>query len=286
MPPPTRAERRPDCRGLPYRQCLPPVHPRAGRARSTRSSPGRSGCRQPGRTAPARARGASPAPASTASWPQWVHPAVYAASPAPGSVSCGATSARRRTRPRRLPRRDGDRHASGKSMGYLVPVLSSLVTGAEAPNGRGATALYLSPTKALAADQVARLGALAIPGLRSATYDGDTPQEERRWIRDHAQLVLTNPDLVHHSLLPQHQRWALPARDCATWWSTSATSTAACSARTPRCCVGCVVWPLATGRSRPSSWPRPRCATRRRTRVVWSACPCVRWSGTARPAKP
>ncbi|HEY7717643.1 MAG TPA: Zn-binding domain-containing protein, partial [Pedococcus sp.] len=46
------------------------------------------------------------------------------------------------------------------------------------------------------------------PGLRSATYDGDTPQEERRWIRDHAQLVLTNPDLVHHSLLPLHQRWA------------------------------------------------------------------------------
>jgi DEAD/DEAH box helicase domain-containing protein len=47
-----------------------------------------------------------------------------------------------------------------------------------------------------------------VPGLRAAAYDGDTPQEERRWIREHAQLVLTNPDLVHHSLLPQHQRWA------------------------------------------------------------------------------
>ena len=44
--------------------------------------------------------------------------------------------------------------------------------------------------------------------MRAATYDGDTPTEERRWIRDHANVVLTNPDLVHHSLLPQHERWA------------------------------------------------------------------------------
>ncbi len=98
--------------------------------------------------------------------------------------------------------------ASGKSLGYLVPVLSDLVDGSDAPTGRGATALYLSPTKALAADQLARVAALAVPGVRSATYDGDTPPEERRWIRDHAQLVLTNPDLVHHSLLPAHRRWA------------------------------------------------------------------------------
>jgi len=52
------------------------------------------------------------------------------------------------------------------------------------------------------------LTALAIPGLRAATYDGDTPPDERRWIRDHAQYVLTNPDLIHHSLLPGHERWA------------------------------------------------------------------------------
>ena len=147
--------------------------------------------------------------ASTASWPEWVHPVVYAAFAGAGVGELW--SHQRET----ADLAHGGSHvvmatgtASGKSMGYLVPVLSSLVEGAEAPNGRGATALYLSPTKALAADQVARLGALAIPGLRSATYDGDTPQEERRWIRDHAQLVLTNPDLVHHSLLPQHQRWA------------------------------------------------------------------------------
>jgi len=98
--------------------------------------------------------------------------------------------------------------ASGKSLGYLLPVLSDVVDGAAAPSGRGATALYLSPTKALAADQMARLTALAVPGLRAATYDGDTPPDERRWIRDHCQYVLTNPDLIHHSLLPGHQRWA------------------------------------------------------------------------------
>src|SRR4029079_4359542 len=97
--------------------------------------------------------------------------------------------------------------ASGKSLGYLLPVLSDVVDGAAAPSGRGATALYLSPTNALAADQMARLPALAVPGLRAATYDGDTPPDERRWIRDHCQYVLTNPDLIHHSLLPGHERW-------------------------------------------------------------------------------
>jgi DEAD/DEAH box helicase domain-containing protein len=98
--------------------------------------------------------------------------------------------------------------ASGKSVGYLLPALSDVVMGAGAPSGRDATVLYLSPTKALAADQLARLSALAIPGLRAATYDGDTPSDERRWIRDHCHYVLTNPDLVHHSLLPGHPRWA------------------------------------------------------------------------------
>jgi len=90
--------------------------------------------------------------------------------------------------------------ASGKSLGYLLPVLSDLLSGAATASGRGATALYLSPTKALAADQLARLTCLDLAGLRAATYDGD--------IRDHAHYVLTNPDLIHHSLLPGHPRWA------------------------------------------------------------------------------
>lgn len=98
--------------------------------------------------------------------------------------------------------------ASGKSLGYQVPVLDALLTDAPTAGPRGATALYISPTKALAADQREHLERLALPGVRVAVYDGDTPTDERRWIRDHARLVLTNPDLVHHSLLPGHERWA------------------------------------------------------------------------------
>jgi DEAD/DEAH box helicase domain-containing protein len=98
--------------------------------------------------------------------------------------------------------------ASGKSLGYLLPALSDVVDGAAAPNGRGATALYLAPTKALAHDQLDRLDRLALPGLRAAAYDGDTSPEDRRWVREHANYVLTNPDLLHHSLLPGHEHWA------------------------------------------------------------------------------
>ncbi|MBM6404594.1 DEAD/DEAH box helicase [Phycicoccus sp. CSK15P-2] len=97
--------------------------------------------------------------------------------------------------------------ASGKSLGYLVPVLDAVVAGATG-GVRGPTALYLSPTKALAADQLARLHDWAVPGVRAATYDGDTPPDERRWVREHANVVLTNPDLLHHSLLPGHERWS------------------------------------------------------------------------------
>ncbi|HRW19879.1 MAG TPA: DUF1998 domain-containing protein, partial [Dermatophilaceae bacterium] len=82
------------------------------------------------------------------------------------------------------------------------------LVGTTAPTGRGATALYLAPTKALAHDQLARIDALALPGLRAATYDGDTEPDERRWVREHAAYVLTNPDLLHHSLLPGHEHWA------------------------------------------------------------------------------
>lgn len=98
--------------------------------------------------------------------------------------------------------------ASGKSLAYLLPALTAVAEGAREPGGRGATALYLAPTKALAADQLAALRALELPGVRASTYDGDTPADERRWVRDHAAYVLSNPDLLHYSLLPGHARWA------------------------------------------------------------------------------
>ncbi|MGW3110478.1 DEAD/DEAH box helicase [Streptomyces sp. NPDC001091] len=101
--------------------------------------------------------------------------------------------------------------ASGKSLAYLMPVLSALLDGSEAPNGRGATALYLSPTKALAADQCRAVRELAEPlgnAVRPAVYDGDTPFEEREWVRQYANYVLTNPDMLHRGILPSHPRWA------------------------------------------------------------------------------
>lgn len=101
--------------------------------------------------------------------------------------------------------------ASGKSLSYLVPVLSDILDGSEAANGRGATALYLAPTKALAADQRRAVTELARPlgtSIRPAVFDGDTPVEEREWVRLFANYVLTNPDMLHRGILPAHARWS------------------------------------------------------------------------------
>jgi DEAD/DEAH box helicase domain-containing protein len=90
---------------------------------------------------------------------------------------------------------------SGKSLAYLLPVLSRLLTDPRA------TALFLAPTKALAADQLRAVAGLDLPEVRPACYDGDTPYEEREWIRSHGRFVLTNPDMLHWGVLPGHRRW-------------------------------------------------------------------------------
>jgi DEAD/DEAH box helicase domain-containing protein len=92
--------------------------------------------------------------------------------------------------------------ASGKSLAYLLPVVTAAI------EDQRATALYLSPTKALAMDQLRAVRSLTVTQLRAATFDGDTPQTERDWVRAHANLVLTNPDMLHRALLPQHTRWS------------------------------------------------------------------------------
>ncbi len=92
--------------------------------------------------------------------------------------------------------------ASGKSLAYQLPVLTDLLTDQQA------TALYLAPTKALGADQIRAVAALELAGVRPAGYDGDTPMAERDWVRAHARWVFTNPDMLHHGLLPRHDRWA------------------------------------------------------------------------------
>ena len=98
--------------------------------------------------------------------------------------------------------------ASGKSLAFQLPALAAVLDHRR-PNGRpGATVLYLSPTKALAQDQLQSLSTLGVPGLAACTHDGDSPREQRDWARDHAEYVLTNPDMLHHSLLPGHARWA------------------------------------------------------------------------------
>ncbi|MCW2613019.1 MAG: box helicase domain protein [Frankiales bacterium] len=92
--------------------------------------------------------------------------------------------------------------ASGKSLAYLLPALTALLSDDRA------CALYLSPTKALATDQLRAVRALNLMAVRAATYDGDTPREERDWVRRHGRLVLTNPDMLHRGILPRHADWA------------------------------------------------------------------------------
>jgi len=91
--------------------------------------------------------------------------------------------------------------ASGKSLAFNLPVLDQLCRD---PLAR---ALYLYPTKALAQDQARALAELAVPGIRPAIYDGDTPREARGAIRRSANLVLTNPDMLHMGILPNHEAW-------------------------------------------------------------------------------
>ncbi|GAA0570828.1 DEAD/DEAH box helicase [Kribbella sandramycini] len=99
--------------------------------------------------------------------------------------------------------------ASGKSLGYLLPSFATLsIAQAASPHRRTASVLYLSPTKALAHDQLRAVSAYDVPGLRATTLDGDSERTERDWARDHATYVLSNPDMLHRSVLPNHQRWA------------------------------------------------------------------------------
>ncbi|MDO9496369.1 MAG: DEAD/DEAH box helicase, partial [Nocardioides sp.] len=85
--------------------------------------------------------------------------------------------------------------------------LTAVRAGRGARGQRGATVLYLAPTNALAQDQLAGLTGLGLD-LRVTTHDGDSGRDQRDWARDHAEYVLTNPDMLHRSLLPGHARWS------------------------------------------------------------------------------
>ena len=91
--------------------------------------------------------------------------------------------------------------ASGKTLAFNLPVLDTL---AREPERR---ALYLYPTKALAQDQLRALASFRLPKLRAAIYDGDTPADRRWQVRKWANLILSNPDMLHVGVLPHHDRW-------------------------------------------------------------------------------
>jgi DEAD/DEAH box helicase domain-containing protein len=103
--------------------------------------------------------------------------------------------------------------ASGKSLCYHLPVLERLLAE-QGPAGGGATALYLFPTKALTQDQLKGLTRLAlghpdlVRALAAGVYDGDTQPATRRKLRDGANVILSNPDMLHQGILPAHSKWA------------------------------------------------------------------------------
>jgi DEAD/DEAH box helicase domain-containing protein len=138
-----------------------------------------------------------------AAWPAWADPVVVealakAGVPRPWTHQSDAASLAHEGRHVVIATGTG----SGKSVAYQLPVLTALRADPKA------TALYLSPTKALGADQLRSIGALDLPDVRAAAYDGDTPMAERDWVRAHGRWVFTNPDMLHRGFLPQHPRWA------------------------------------------------------------------------------
>ena len=127
------------------------------------------------------------------------------------------------------------------------------------------TTLYIAPTKALAADQLRAVNSLGIGELRAATYDGDTPVESRDWVRHHSSYVLTNPDMLHRSILPGHPRWAgflrglnyVVVDECHRYRGVFGSHVAPC-------CGGCGGSASTTGVRRPSCSRRRPCPIRPR----------------------
>ena len=177
-------------------------------------------------------------PERIADWPQWVCPALVDAwarrgVERPWFHQREAMDALREGRDVVLATGTG----SGKSLAAWTPILSDLVEAEDSSRisaiHRRPSALYLAPTKALAADQLASLMSLlgqdvppedaqgdgdpeGGPGLvderlrrvRATTVDGDTPREAKEWARAGADLILSNPDFLHYVMLPSHQRWS------------------------------------------------------------------------------
>jgi DEAD/DEAH box helicase domain-containing protein len=147
--------------------------------------------------------------------PEDLHPALYEALCAAGIEALWSHQADALESARRGHTMVTTGTASGKSLAFNLPVLDTLASDP------AARAFYLYPTKALAQDQARKLSSLAQAAgsargaamssaggfLRHAIYDGDTPREERRAIRQRSNLILTNPDMLHVGVLPNHRNW-------------------------------------------------------------------------------
>lgn len=173
--------------------------------------------------------------ADTARWPDWVPDVVVERLAARGVTAPWAhqvAAAEAAHDGRSVVLATGT--ASGKSLGYLLPVIAATLPGSAGSRrveGRGdgeettiervrhlrqlttdpqrpGTALYLAPTKALAHDQLRAARELQIPRWRVGALDGDSDSEEREFARRYAGFVLSNPDMLHFSVLPSHRRWA------------------------------------------------------------------------------
>ena len=89
--------------------------------------------------------------------------------------------------------------ASGKTLAFHLPIYDFLK--------KGEKAIYVYPTKALARDQERQIYNIT-PDIKTGIYDGDTPQEDRKKIRESSQIIFTNPEMIHYSILPYHTNWS------------------------------------------------------------------------------
>ena len=201
-------------------QCLPLLVGRVGRVRRLRRRRRARIALDPGvrsttldaarRASPSHAdrlvyRETIPAQAGVVRRPEEAAPRRAAANGSRAAASSGCGRIRPRRSTRCAPATNvvlATGTASGKSLCYQLPIVEAVV------DGRQDTALLVFPTKALAQDQLRSLRSWLVPGLKAVTYDGDTPTDDRAWVRRNANVVLTNPEMLHMGILPSHQRWA------------------------------------------------------------------------------
>ena len=163
------------------------------------------------------------------------------------SSGCGPTRPRRSTR--RGPGRRSSRPARRRASRCASSCRRSTCSAATRARARSTS----TPPRRSRRTRRARCNALGVDRARPAIYDGDTPREQRAAIRRNANVVLTNPDMLHLGILPNHPAWATSSPTSRSSWSTRRTCTAACSARTSAtCCGDCAGSRAPTGPSRGS----------------------------------